>query len=161
MRAVADSRFTFEGLDDITRRIRLVADRVAYLVVQDRTERGRDVGLGRLDLTVEEARPYLAGGDLEAKVTQTLLVDAGMRWVADLAASNTVGESWRRFRVKAWGPKGLRLVTSGQFVCRCGRPVAGVAQLPSDRALQAALAQLRMSADPAVRMAVAVLEGRR
>lgn len=145
---MADSRFTFEGLDDITRRIHLVADRVAYLVVQDRTERGRDVGLGRFDLTVEEARQYLGDGDDAAEVTQAQLVDVGMRWVAELAASNTVGESWRRFRVKAWGPKGLRLVTSGQLVCRGSGPVLGHAAVPSEGVLQAVVAGMRGSDDP-------------
>lgn len=134
--------------------------RVAYLVVQDGTERGRDVARGRFDLNVDEARPYKVSGDDATEVTQVKLVDAGMRWVAELAASNTVGGSWRWFREKAWGSKGLRLETSGQLVRRGRGSMAGAGYLPVDCALQAALAQLRPSADPAVRMAVAVIEAR-
>ncbi len=39
-------------------------------------------------------------------------------WIRDCAIRNTVGEPKRRFRVRAWGPKGMSRVDSGQFVCR-------------------------------------------
>ncbi len=140
---MTETRFTFEGLDDISRRIHRAADRVAYLVVHDRTERGRDVPLGRFDL--EEA-------------TTAESVEAAMRWVRELAASNTVGEEWRRFRVKALGPKGLRLVTCGQFVCRAVRDEARA--VPPEGVLQAVVAAMRASEKPLDRMVVAVLDER-
>ena len=46
------------------------------------------------------------------------LAEAALRWVKDIASRNTVGEEWRRYRVKVWSPKGHRLLDSGQFVCR-------------------------------------------
>jgi hypothetical protein len=98
------SQFTFEGFEAVAARIRAAAGGAAYLVVQDRTVRGQDVRLGRHDLADD-------GEEATA---------AAVAWLADLARRNTVGEPWRRFRVKVWGPKGLRLVDSGQFVCRNG-----------------------------------------
>jgi len=46
------------------------------------------------------------------------LAEAAIRWIKDIASRNTVGEEWRRYRVKVWSPKGHRLMDSGQFVCR-------------------------------------------
>ena len=142
---MAETRFTFEGLDDISRRIHRASDRVAYLVLHDRTERGRDVPLGRFDLEGEEA------ADPEG-------VEEAVRWVRELAASNTVGEAWRRFRVKALGPKGLRLVPCGQFVCRAVRDEARA--VPPEGVLQAVVAAMRASGAPLDRMVVAVLDER-
>ncbi len=142
---MAETRFTFEGLDDISRRIHKAADRVAYLVVHDRTERGRDVPLGRFDLEGEEAADPVG-------------VEDAMRWVRELAVSNTVGEDWRRFRVKAFGPKGLRLVTCGQFVCRAVRDEA--AAVPPEGVLQAVVAEMRASGATLDRLVVAVIDER-
>ena len=102
MSAVDASQFTFEGFEAVAARVCAAAGGAAYLVVQDRTVRGQDVRLGRHDLAD-------AGEEATA---------AAVAWLAALARRNTVGEPWRRFRVKVWGPKGLRLVDSGQFVCR-------------------------------------------
>jgi hypothetical protein len=46
------------------------------------------------------------------------IADASVRWMRDLAARCTVGESYRRFRVKVYAPKGHRQLDSGQFLCR-------------------------------------------
>lgn len=108
--------FTFEGLDAITGRLRQAADQAAYLVVQDRTDRSKAETLGRLDLTPDATAPYRPGN--EAPAPPEAMAAAGAAWVAEVARRNTVGEPWRRFRVKVFGPKGLRLVDSGQFVCR-------------------------------------------
>jgi hypothetical protein len=68
-----------------------------------------------------------------------------------------VGEPWRRFRVKVWGPKGLRLVDSGQFVCRNG----GVAPEAGERAVILRFAQrLRASGDQVDLLVASVLEER-
>ncbi len=83
-----------------------------------------------------------------------------MRWVRELAASNTVGEEWRRFRVKALGPKGLRLVTSGQFVCRGSGAVPRHTVGPDPGSLKAIVAAMRSSNDPLDQMAIAVLDSR-
>ena len=56
---------------------------------------------------------------------------AAVAWLHELARRNTVGEPWRRFRVNVWGPQGLRLVDSGQFICRDG----GVAPEAGERAV--------------------------
>ena len=51
-------------------------------------------------------------------VTQAQIAEAACRWLRDIAARNTLAEPYRRFRVKIYGPKGVRTVDSGSFVCR-------------------------------------------
>lgn len=51
-------------------------------------------------------------------VPMSAIAEAAIRWVKDIAARNTVGEEWRRYRVKVFSPKGARQLDSGQFVCR-------------------------------------------
>ena len=149
--------FTFEGLDEITQRIHRAAERVAYVVVQDRSERGRDVTLGRFDLgdgwRPADARGAQGDGACPGGIEPTPdeRVEAAVAWVRELAAANTVGGGCARFRLKAWGPKGQRLVTSGHFTCRFGA-VEGE--------LQAVVAEMRASGAPLDRMVVAVLDER-
>lgn len=133
-------RFSFEGLKAIEQRLVRLADEIAYLVIQDRTDPRKDETLGRFDFTAACALPYLEGGpepddadddtafdgweDDEpeespaGEPTQEQIARAACRWIRDIAARCTVGESYVRFRVKVWGPKGYRMVDSGQFVCR-------------------------------------------
>ena len=47
-----------------------------------------------------------------------LVLRGACLWVRDVAVRNTVGEEYCRFRVKVYGPKGTRMLDSGQFVCR-------------------------------------------
>ena len=56
--------------------------------------------------------------DDRGPMPMSLVAEAAIRWVKDIAARNTVGEEWRRYRVKVFSPKGIRQVDSGQFVCR-------------------------------------------
>ena len=51
-------------------------------------------------------------------VTQGQIAEAACRWLRDIAARNTLAEPYRRFRVKIYGPKGVRTLDSGSFVCR-------------------------------------------
>ena len=46
---------------------------------------------------------------------------AALRWVREVAIRNTVGEPYRRFRVKLYSPKAVDVLASGQFVCRNDR----------------------------------------
>ena len=52
------------------------------------------------------------------QLSEALIVRAACRWIRDVATRNTIGEEWRRFRVKVYSPKGVKLLDSGQFVCR-------------------------------------------
>lgn len=45
------------------------------------------------------------------------LLEAACFWLRDVAARNTVGEVKRRFRVRAYAPKGSSSLLSGTFVC--------------------------------------------
>ena len=141
MSGVNATQFTFEGFEAVAARIRAAAGGAAYLVVQDRTVRGQDVRLGRHDLSDDS---------VEAAA-------AAVTWLAELAHRNTVGEPWRRFRVKVWGPKGLRLVDSGQFVCRN----RGVAPEDGERVvIRRVAARLRASGDRVDLLVATVLEER-
>ena len=48
----------------------------------------------------------------------SVLAESSCRWIRDVAVGNTVGEQFRRFRVKVFAPKGHRMLFSSQFVCR-------------------------------------------
>lgn len=52
------------------------------------------------------------------QLTQAQIAEAACRWLRDIAARNTLAEPYRRFRVKIYGPKGVRTLDSGSFVCR-------------------------------------------
>ena len=51
-------------------------------------------------------------------VTRQQIAEAACRWLRDLAERNALGESFKRFRVRIYGPKGMRTLDSGTFVCR-------------------------------------------
>lgn len=138
--------FVFEGLVEIEDRVRRLAGEVGYLAVSDRTDRSNEEQLGRFDFAMKDALPYLeadARGSDEPEpglfgydepvdepedqpdesaepVPDDLAViaSAGCRWLRDIAQRNTVGEAFRRFRVKAYSHKGLRVVDTASFVCR-------------------------------------------
>ena len=150
-------RYTFDGLDLFDKRLRRVAKDVAYLVVYDRTDRRNEDTLGRFELTLRDAFPYLedadelidrdddreddgfgmaeaddapASGDDEARLAaraEHLLgrspgpadfAVAAMRWVREIASRNMGGDGVRRFRVRAYSPKGQRTVETASFAVR-------------------------------------------
>jgi hypothetical protein len=150
---VTHERYLFEGLEGFERRIRRVAPEVGYLVVWDRTERKSEDTLGRFELTVADALPYLEGAeelvdrddepadeddvdlgeavasehDTPERQAERLLgrapgpadfaVAAG-RWLRDIAVRNLGGDELRRFRVRAYAPKGARVVDTVSFLVR-------------------------------------------
>ena len=69
------------------------------------------------DDDADDDEPAWAPGD-RGPVPMAFIADAAVRWIKDLAARCTVGERYRRFRVKVCSPKGARQLDSGQFVCR-------------------------------------------
>ena len=175
-------KFTFQGLDPIEKRLKRLAEDVDYITVTDRTDRKHEEMLGRFELTLADALPYLddtpswddldddvedaddgvgsAFGELDAEDEDepgdvapepevrdaesdaVRYATAACRWLRDIATRNTVGESYRRFRMKAYGPKGVRVVDTGSFLCRnesfdLDLPLGAVPQGPSaDSALQ-------------------------
>jgi len=157
---VGRERYTFHSLDPIERRLRRLAEDIAYLTVTDRTDRKAEELLGRFELSLSDALPYLEDpfpspgdeldddgepspfgddpdedepdgedGDEEAEPdaepepgddesSASRFAEAGCRWLRDIAVRNTVGEPYRRFRVKAYGHKGAKVVDTGSFLCR-------------------------------------------
>jgi len=148
---VARERFTFKGLVPIESRLRRLAEDIAYLTVSDRTDRKNEEMLGRFELKLSDALPYLeepppwAGDEdeeddeldpygeldddeedepdedpdvLDEEHGAARFAEAACRWLRDIAVRNTVGEPYRRFRVKAYGHKGVRTVDTGSFLCR-------------------------------------------
>lgn len=80
-------------------------------------------GASPSDTSDDGADPEAAPPDPPPRVPteplpRTLLCRAACRWIRDVARRNSVGEEWRRFHVRLYGPKGHRLLDSGQFVCR-------------------------------------------
>lgn len=130
-------RFSFEGLTAIEQRLVRLADRVDYIVIQDRTDSKKDETLGRFDFNAHSAMPYLGEGPDESEdedepfddwdeepeddgteLSRKQIAEAACRWIRDIAQRCCIGERYVRFRIKAWGPKAFRMVDSGQFVCR-------------------------------------------
>jgi hypothetical protein len=159
---VPGDRYTFDGLDLFEKRLRRVAKDVGYLVVWDRTDRKAEDTLGRFELTLRDAFPYLEeaeelferdededGGepddeddpfgmadeaeadepgeqDLAARAERVFgrtpgaadFAVAALRWVRDIAVRNMGGDEVRRFRVRAYAPKGVRTVETASFSVR-------------------------------------------
>ncbi len=65
----------------------------------------------------DESAPTWSPGD-RGPIPMVFIAEAAVRWMKDLAARCTVGERYRRFRVKVCSPKGQRQLDSGQFLCR-------------------------------------------
>jgi len=127
------------------RRLRRASPDASHVMVWDRTERSREENLGRFDLTAADALPYLdpdwpstdelrdedqdladvfAEPEDPQPVPRTTNVgpeqvrEAACRWLRDLAERNALGEAFKRFRVRIYGPKGMRTLDSGTFTCR-------------------------------------------
>ena len=62
----------------------------------------------------EQAEPDAEG---EPRDTDAL-AEAGCRWLRDIARRNTVGEPYRRFRVRVYTLKGARVLDTASFVCK-------------------------------------------
>ena len=46
------------------------------------------------------------------------IAEAACRWLRDLAIRHTFAETYRRFRVRICGPKGVHTLDGGSFLCR-------------------------------------------
>ncbi len=66
----------------------------------------------------EERPPARQPGKPRAPLPMKVLAEAGCRWVREMSRSNTVGEPYLRLRLRVYGPKGDRMLFSGQFICR-------------------------------------------
>ena len=139
-------RFVFEGLAEIEGRVRRLCAEVGYLAISDRTERSHEEPLGRFDFTSKDALPYLEQDETsgppdgeddndwleeeeaepEADPTEPettpadarVFAEAGCRWLRDIAKRNTVGDPYRRFRVRVYTLKGARVLDTASFVCK-------------------------------------------
>jgi len=122
--------------------------------VWDRTDRDKEQGVGRFDLNLREALPYLPKdatpeptvehtrfgtydefdddeSEFEASEEQAQwkqVVEAACVWLRDITANNTHGEEWCRYRVRIYGPKGMRVLHTATFVVRS---LVDVEQLPA------------------------------
>ncbi|MCB9759102.1 MAG: hypothetical protein H6739_04620 [Alphaproteobacteria bacterium] len=132
--------FIFEGFEGVCARIHRRAQDGGYLVLHDRTDSRSEDTLARFDFTVEGARHHLAERHLPQRdpdediygpprtesplaeaigqVTMDDIKEAACAWLRETAEHNTVGEQWRRFRVRLYGPKGISKLDSAQFIVR-------------------------------------------
>jgi hypothetical protein len=58
-----------------------------------------------------------------AMPTPREIAEAACRWLRELAVGNTVGEAWCRYRVKVYGPKGVRVVAAHSVLQWCAHAV--------------------------------------
>lgn len=105
-------RFEYEGLEELEARIRSLDEDASYVVLFDRTERLQEKTLGRFDLDEDNS------GWMEGPFSVPEALEGACQWLRSRAASNTMGEPIRRFRVKVYGPKGISTLVSGSFACR-------------------------------------------
>lgn len=112
------ARFSFEGLDAVVARILRRAPEAGYITIKDRTDRAREVPVGRFNLDEHDARAYLKPRVTDEPPTPVDLARAACRWLRDIVARYWAGEEFRRFRVRIYQPKGAKLLGGGQFVCR-------------------------------------------
>ena len=137
--------FTFEGLDHAFARIRQHAHEAGYLVLHDRTDSHNEETLARFDFDSASARPYLSRAALDEdedfmdlgppvaeayddpdteevddgeELSPERIADAACIWLRETAAHNTLGEPWRRYRVRIYGPKSYKKLDSVRFIVR-------------------------------------------
>jgi hypothetical protein len=67
------------------------------------------------DLEEDEPEPQRAASEPPSLLE---IAQAACRWLREIAISNTVGEDWCRYRVKVFGPKGMKVLHTGTFICR-------------------------------------------
>jgi len=89
----------------------------------DEDEEDQDEGAG--DQEPVDTWPRSFPGDSQgssrlnlAPLTPVDFARAACRWIRDCAIRNTVGETYRRFRVRIYGPKGSPKIDAGTFLCR-------------------------------------------
>lgn len=58
------------------------------------------------------------GRGSESKLAFADILEAACRWLRDTASRNTLGEEYRRFRVKVHGPKAMNLLDTGSFLVK-------------------------------------------
>ena len=136
---------TFEGITAIESTLRRRHADIAYVRVWDRTNREQEEALGRFDLSLEDARPYLVvdepdvpayAFELDAEdeddeqmlpePTGEELADAAVTWLRQLLSQNTLGMDWARYRVRLYGPGGVRTVHTGTVIVRAAAEIPGI-----------------------------------
>ncbi len=124
--------FTFEGLDEIGAALQAAADEIGYLVLQDRLNNA-DKPIGRFNFDADGLRAWrvecgdehLADGgddDDDGAPSPGELAQGALSWVRATAQRAATTDALRRFRLFAWGPKGVSRVFSRSFACRNARP---------------------------------------
>ena len=111
-------KFAFDGIERIERRLLRVADEVGYVVLLDRSDYGREIRLGRLDLDPITTAPWHrnAAGEGAGPASLREQAHALCAWLRAQTAESLEAVEQRRFRVKVFSPKGYRMVFSSQFV---------------------------------------------
>jgi len=86
----------------------------------------------------EDEPPPVQPASAFGKPTFEQITEAACRWLRELAANNTVGEQWARYRVRVYGPKGMKVLHTGTFVVKnedselqCPPPSQQLAVIPT------------------------------
>jgi len=123
-------KIAFDGIERIQRRIVRLADEIGYVVLLDRSDYGKEIRLGRLDLDEAATAPRRRAASSLDALAPSLCVQAEALccWLRAVAADSMEGVGCRRFRVKVFSPKGYRMVFSSQFGCECDALVREAAE---------------------------------
>ena len=119
------SAISFQAMDRVERLLQKVDwDEITYFTFHDRSSRTDEHMLGRLDLIPKEVWPWVESpyvNDEQPPVKELppthAMHKAILAWCHHMAIQNMSGESWRRFRLKAWRPNG-GYKFSAQFICQ-------------------------------------------
>ncbi|MDP2317222.1 MAG: hypothetical protein Q8P41_30325 [Pseudomonadota bacterium] len=128
------SRYVYDSLETIERRIRQVRADIGYVSVSEVVDRHHIEGIGRVDFTETDLAPYAfdpappvefeeAGelgelGDAATLDDPALRLAEGVcRWIRETASQNMPGRAECRFRVFVWRPKGEQILFSARFGC--------------------------------------------
>lgn len=116
-----------EGLEELAERLTRLADQVAYISVQDRTNHRHPESIGRFDFTNEQIRTYVAVetstfgytvAPPEEEYSPSHMAEVALRWVRECIEGNSTGEAIGRFRVRVYHPKGSKLLLSRTLILR-------------------------------------------
>jgi len=94
-----------------------LAERVQPTLAPDEDDDPYEGAFGEYD-DLEEDDEEPDPGPSDEPPTLDQIAEAAIRWLRELAVSNTVGEEWCRFRAKVFGPKGMKVLHTGTFIVR-------------------------------------------
>lgn len=105
----------FEGLDNVDRRIRELADDIGYLRLDEVTGRNTVELAGRIDFTQYDLAHFIDPNNNIDPATHRMAQGASA-WLRRTVAENMTGRGSVKFKIGLWRPKGDGLMYSARFI---------------------------------------------